>query len=85
MSKRFEVKEHHNLPLMFDNKTGEFYTKLLAHQSVLKEFCRIANNLDRKVNCCTKRLDLMSQFVDKDALNKYLEENNLEGCDEKTR
>ena len=78
---RFEVKEHHNLPMMFDNKTGEFYTRLLAHQSVLREFCRIANHLDKKFNCCTKKVELMSKFVDVDAMNEYLSENGL-GCDE---
>ena len=77
---RFEVKEHHGLPLMFDNKTGEFFMNLLAHQSVLREFSRIASNLDRKFNCCNRRLEVAMKFVDVDALNEYLEANDL-GCD----
>ena len=78
---RFEVKEHHGLPLLFDNKENRFYMKLLAHRSVLKEFCRIANNLDRKVNCSNKRLETMAKFTDIDALNEYLKDKDLGGCE----
>jgi hypothetical protein len=80
--KRFEVKDSKGVPLMFDNKSQEFYMKLLAHRVVLEEFCRIANNLERKSKCCNKKLEVCMKFVDVDALNEYLEANDL-GCDKK--
>lgn len=66
---------------MYDNKTGGWYTHLLAHRSVLEEFCRIANNLNRKSKCCQNKMELMMKFVDMDRMNEYLEETGQKGCD----
>lgn len=81
IEERFIVKEKKGVPLMYDNKTGGWYTHLLAHRSVLEEFCRIANNLNRKSKCCQNKMELMRKFVDIDAMNEYLDKTGQKGCD----
>ena len=72
VSDRFTVVKEGLGFRLLDSKTEEFL-QVFADYDTLVEVARLMNVMDQKNRCLMKKVDVMSRFVDAEAMNEYWE------------